>query len=74
MERLHKPRLTGPYYCQLALAYSYLGEPEPARAAGQRAVGWGPPSVLFFQPWILSNCSPRRFSSHLKNALRLPGS
>ena len=29
--------------------------------------------VQFFQPWILSNCSPRRFSSHLKNALRLPG-
>jgi len=38
VERFHEPRLTGPYYCQLALAYSYLGEPEPARAAGQRAV------------------------------------
>ena len=39
VERLHEPRLTGPYYCQLALAYSYLGEPERARTAARRAVG-----------------------------------
>ena len=38
VERLHEPRLTGPYHCQLALAHQHLGEPEPARAAGRRAV------------------------------------
>ncbi|MBI2524718.1 MAG: sigma 54-interacting transcriptional regulator [Candidatus Rokubacteria bacterium] len=38
VERLHEPHLTGLYHCQLALAHSYLGEPEAARAAGRRAV------------------------------------
>ena len=39
VEHLHGPRLTGPYYCRLALAHAYLGEHEGAHAAARRAVG-----------------------------------